>query len=452
MAIFNIVKLSNLMRFKRLDPEYYEPTYIELYDVLTRIDSVRLGDKLYAQVKDGIHDSIDYDPNSGIRCLSAQSVKRGFFDLKANTFISEEQHRKNKRTELQKGDVIISSVGTIGNAAVVDESVLPSNADRHVGIIRPNKMLDPHYLSAFLNCKYGIFQTMRESTGNVQKNLFIDKMKEILVPILPDQGHIAKEMSEGIELINKSRYKFREAQSLLLDVFEYDEGWKNDLTYTADYLTIINNKRFDAEYFHPKFLNLIEHIEDFRYGVCKLSDYANISKELRNPSLDQDRNFVYVELSDVDPENGSIFERSIIKGMDAPSRARMVLHEGDIIVSSVTGSLDKVAYVDKTFDNSIGSTGFFVLKPINGVSPFFLLALFKSPIVQLQLERESTGTVLTSIRKSSLEYLILPNIPVEFTRNIEELVKDSLEDLSKGREKVQSAITYIEEHIDNFKA
>ena len=40
----------------------------------------------------------------------------------------------------------------------------------------------------------------RESTGNVQKALFIDKMKEILVPVLP-QEQIAKEMQKATSLI-----------------------------------------------------------------------------------------------------------------------------------------------------------------------------------------------------------------------------------------------------------
>ena len=99
-------------------------------------------------------------------------------------FISEDAHSKNPRTALKKDDVIVSTVGTIGNCPVVDESVLPANSDRHVGIIRIEKDFLPYFLSTFLLTKYGKFQTLRESTGNVQLNLFLYKIRELIVPCL----------------------------------------------------------------------------------------------------------------------------------------------------------------------------------------------------------------------------------------------------------------------------
>ena len=72
--------------------------------------------------------------------------------------------------------------------------------DRHVGIIRIRKdaEVDPFYLAAFFNCSYGRFQTWRESTGNVQLNLFIEKINELLVPIGPQFNVIGKQVSNGL--------------------------------------------------------------------------------------------------------------------------------------------------------------------------------------------------------------------------------------------------------------
>ena len=76
----------------------------------------------------------------------------------------------NPRTALRKNDVIISTVGTIGNCAVVDESILPANSDRHVGIIRIKNEYSSYVLSTFFLSKFGRIQTMREATGNVKLN------------------------------------------------------------------------------------------------------------------------------------------------------------------------------------------------------------------------------------------------------------------------------------------
>ena len=137
-------------------------------------------------VTDGIHTSIDYDKNSGINLISATSPKQNVFNLTRNAYISEAAHIANPRTALRENDIILSTVGTIGNCAVVNTDILPANSDRHVGIIRLNSSINPYVLSTFLLTKYGRNQTVREATGNVQPNLFLYKIKEIIVPIFGD--------------------------------------------------------------------------------------------------------------------------------------------------------------------------------------------------------------------------------------------------------------------------
>lgn len=127
----------------------------------------------FCDVTDGIHTSIDYDEESCVNLISATSPRENYFDLSRNAKISEKAHKDNPRTALRLHDVVLSTVGTIGNCAVVDQSVLPANSDRHVGIIRVKKEYSPYVVSAYLLSKYGRMQTFRETTGNVQPNLFL---------------------------------------------------------------------------------------------------------------------------------------------------------------------------------------------------------------------------------------------------------------------------------------
>lgn len=90
----------------------------------------------FCDVTDGIHTSIDYDEESCVNLISATSPRENYFDLSRNAKISEKAHADNPRTALRLHDVVLSTVGTIGNCAVVDQNVLPANSDRHVGIIR----------------------------------------------------------------------------------------------------------------------------------------------------------------------------------------------------------------------------------------------------------------------------------------------------------------------------
>jgi hypothetical protein len=213
----SIIKYSQLNFEKRFDPEYFQKEYLRLNAVIEAKPNIKIAD--FAFITDGIHTSIDYCEESNINLISAASPQQNTFNLSRQVFISEVAHAKNPRTALKLNDVIISTVGTIGNCAVVDKSILPANSDRHVGIIRINKDVSPYYLSTFLLTKYGRFQTLRESTGNVQLNLFIYKIGLLQVPILSREFQLLIEstVKKGHQLIGQSKANYTQAEQTLLE-------------------------------------------------------------------------------------------------------------------------------------------------------------------------------------------------------------------------------------------
>ena len=174
-----------------LGPWYYQPHYLRMERELAACSTTPLG--AIAMVTDGIHASPDIVDSGGVPYLSAKCVKDNRIVTGACIQISRAQHAANPRTRPKPGDVLITTVGTIGNAAVVTDELSYVNADRHLGIIRlADGVMDPYYLSTFLNSAYGRFQTLRESTGNVQLNLFIHKIKQLRVPLLPCAPDVAQ--------------------------------------------------------------------------------------------------------------------------------------------------------------------------------------------------------------------------------------------------------------------
>ncbi len=171
------VMYSSLNAEHRIDAEYFSREHVSLYQAVKSRPNIILGD--IADVTDGIHASFEYDENSNINMISATSPRDNYFDLSREAIISEQLHRDNPRTALKAGDVILSSVGTIGNCAVVTDDILPANSSRSVGIIRLKSSLLPNVLACFLLSKYGRNQSDREKTGNVQPCLFIYKIKEV---------------------------------------------------------------------------------------------------------------------------------------------------------------------------------------------------------------------------------------------------------------------------------
>jgi len=83
-----------------------------------------------------------------------------------------------------------------------------------------------------------------------------------------------------------------------------------------------------------------------------------------NPSMsNQMEPFNYIDLSSIDQRGKRIVGTSKIHPKEAPSRARQLVQEGDVLVSTVRPNLNGVAYVPKKLDGATASTGFCVLRP-----------------------------------------------------------------------------------------
>ncbi|MCC7543569.1 restriction endonuclease subunit S [bacterium] len=368
----------------RFDSEYYHPQNLLLSQTLKSKGHNQIDD--FAFVTDGIHASIDFDENSKINLLSAKAPKENYFDLSGTGFISKVQDEKNKRTRLKENDIVVSTVGTIGNCAVVDKSILPANSDRHVGIIRIEKSYQPYFISSFLLSKYGRFQTLRESTGNVQLNLFIYKIKEITVPNLSQnfQKLIQDVCFEAHILKTYSVKLYSQAEQLLLsELGLLDWQPEHQLAFVKNYSDTQQADRFDAEYFQPKYEEIVEAVKKYRNGFDELGNLVKIKD--RNFTPKDNEQYKYIELANIS-SNGEINGYTENFGNELPSRARRKVQKDDLIVSSIEGSLESIALITEDWKNALCSTGFFAVNS-DKINSETLLVLLKTKVGQLQLKK-----------------------------------------------------------------
>lgn len=236
------------------------------------------------------------------------------------------------------------------------------------------------------------------------------------------------------------------------------QNWKpaHVLAYTRNYSQAARARRMDAEHFQPKYAELRAHVRNYPHGYLEITDIATNSDETTEPRAHPKQEYNYIELAGINQVIGTIETANEIKGKDAPSRARMLLRKGDVIASTVEGSLDKVALVSEEYHGAIGSTGFFVLRP-RTVPSGYLLALTKSNIVQAQMRCESSGTILAAVPAKSLRNIIVPNIPPDKRDNIAELVqqahaarREAKSIMEKAKRAVEIAIEEGEEKAMEF--
>jgi len=445
MITYSVIQKSKLEGARRLDAEYYQPEYLKAMKNLKLFPIEKLGNIAY--ITDGEHGSPIFDEKSGIKYFSAQHVRDGFIDDSDAKNISKIIDEKNRRSRLQKGDVLLSTVGTIGFAGIVTEDLLPANIDRHVGrIALKEETLDPHFLVAFLNSSFGRFQTIREATGNVQLNLFIDKIKELKVPKI-DNHDIGQKVKGALQGLKNSKNLYSQAEELLLE----ELGLKNvkprdDLFYIVNLSSVKSAHRADAEYFQPKYERILEKIKDKM--VKLLGELVSIKKGFE-PGSDvyQNEGKLFIRVSNVS-KNGLIDKDQKYLSDELYQRLRKDFEPKTEEILLTKDATPGVAYVLKEFVEGIIAGGIIRLKLKEDIEDEYLALCINSIIGQMQIERDAGGSVISHWKPDQIKKLQVPIPPRSTQQKIADLVRQSHQARKKAKALLEKAKREVEESIE----
>lgn len=449
MAVYSIIKLSELEGAKRIDAEYYKPEYLELMSKIKSQKSKVVLKDLVNQIVSGSYVNTYF--NEGTLYLRVNNITEDGFDLSDLKFVDINFSKIPKKILVKTGDIVLGRTGTIGISHLVDERVNNAVMSQHITKVIINEgSINKHYLVAYLNSKFARKQMEREALGSMQVELTLDATRNLLIitPLEKLQKEIGDLVKKNYNLKRQSENLYSQAENLLLEELGLkDFKPEYEKTYTANLSDAFSAHRIDAEYFQPAFEQVIEKIKKYPNGFKRLLKYVENVKPDFDPTKHPEQTFSYVELADIDSSIGIIHSINEIKGEEAPSRARRILKDQDVIVSSVEGSLEKVALIDKEHDGCLASTGFFQFRPLD-ILPEVLLILSKTIVLQSQLKKKCSGTILTAVPKESLRNIIIPLLPLKIQQKIASLVQQSHEARRKAKELLEVAKKAVEIAIE----
>ena len=450
MAVWTELNLTQLADL-RLDADYYQPRYLKLDNELDKLDPVKTGDIAY--VTDGIHGSPDVVEEGGIRYLSAKCVKDNYFVLDDSLQISKAQDAKNPRTRPKVEDILLTTVGTIGNAAVVTPEVLPANTDRHLGLIRLRSGgdFDPYFVSTFLNSEYGRFQTLRESTGNVQLNLFIYKIKSLKVPALKC-AHVVAEMTRSAYAKKKeSESLYVSAQQIMLSELGLDSlDLSSVLSYKRPYSEAVATHRLDAEYYRPRYYQLMKSLK--KAAKAKTSArLSSISSPLRYGTSDKlsytETGVPFLRLTDLENRRFDLATVLRISSKEAVEQEAAVARARDVLVSR-SGTLGVAVAIPDELQGAIFGSYFIRVRPDSTkVHPDFLALYINSFCGSLQVERLNTGTVQTNLTIPAIESIYVVFGDLEWQEIFVKKVHESVHALQESKRLIKDAKRIVEESV-----
>ena len=202
--IENIIE-SRQQELQKLD-DLIRARFVEMFGdpVYSAIDSkIELSD-ICEKITDGEHGSVARVAN-GHPFLNAKHIlKTGFIDWKTITYIGDEDHQRiYKRCNPEKGDILLTTTGTIGNVAIMPECEEVS-MDRGITLLKINRhKVTSEFVAEML--KHPSIQMAMGANVHASAigHLFMNKVKK-LPAILPSMKKQI-EFTTFVQQIDKSK-------------------------------------------------------------------------------------------------------------------------------------------------------------------------------------------------------------------------------------------------------
>ena len=443
-SIVNYQSVLDSSHSMRIDAEFFHPDYLEIQHQLEKIGSHRLID-FQVKIRHPIEIKRNY-VDEGVLLLRGQNVRPLSIDLTSNpVYISEEDAERLKENTIRYKNILIMRSGAnVGQCAIyLENNDAISMSDT---LIIQSEKLNPFFLAVFLNTKQGVALIERGKYGSAQPHIAPPFLYQISIPVWDSLPTLIEEVylhSKNLTELSKARYI--EAQTLFLSELGLtDYQPKHQLTFVKNFSDTERTGRIDADYFQPKYDDIVNAIKNYAGGWDTLENLAHLKD--RNFKPETETKYKYIELANIG-SNGEVTGCMVELGQDLPTRARRKVGTGDVIVSSVEGSLESIALITEEYDNALCSTGFHVVYS-DLLNSEVLLVLLKSSVGQLQLKKGCSGTILTAINKDEFSKIAIPKIREEKQTEIQQKVLESFTLRKRAKELLESAKRAVEIAIE----
>ncbi len=439
------IMLGDVIKNNRIDAECYRKRNLFLNHIIETFYHKLIND--FATVTDGEHGSPDLDDNSGILYLSGHNVKDNVLDLSDVRYCSKELHIKNSRSALTTNSVLLSIVGTVGNASVVYQDLI-ANTDRNVATIKNiSSIVNPYYLSTFLNSKFGKYQMQLLSTGNVQPllNLLQVKSIKVCIPNISFQSEIEQVVKSAHSNLQQSKSLYSEAEDILLSELGL-KGWQpNNKPTNIKQLkeSYLASGRLDAEYYQPKYDEIESVIKKYRNGSDLIRNLFSQNTEVCDF---KEEAYNYIEIGDINIGDGTA-NYNLIQKDELPDNAKRVLHKNDILISKVRPYRGAVSIIDIDDERLIGSGAFTVLRENSTYKKEVLQILLRTQIYKDWLLKWNVGSSYPVIKDEDILNLPIPKIPNQVQTEIAAYVQKSISLRNEAKQLLESAKLKVEDAI-----
>ena len=428
----------------RIDAEYWHPSFIKNSRLVPEDKKIKkfVCQKLLNIKSSPIHREFEYLEISNISLNSFQ-----YETIK----IQEGEEPDRAHYILEKNDVAVSTVRPNRNAvAFIDkEGVIGSSG---LAVLRARD-IEPEYLFAFCKTDYFIKCLMRENKASMYPAVSNKNILE--VPLFMPSENFRRKIKENIQkalsYVEKSKDLLVEAQSILLSELGLSDCQpKHQLAFIKQYSEVEKTERMDAEYFQPKYEEIIHKIKNYKGGWDTLENLGNFS----NGSFISERYYsesgkkFYIRIKELSFNGPLEKEKMIFVKENFITGKETTVRENDFVFATIGATIGKVNIITKEFSGSYPSnnTSKFTLKKTG--SPFYFETLLRSFVVQQQIKRLLKKTTQAKIANKDLQKIVVPLLPEKIQNHIQTKIFKSLNLHKQSKQILEDSKYAVEKAIE----
>jgi restriction endonuclease S subunit len=391
-----------------------------------------------------------------IRCLN---IKNGILNFNDVLYIDKRSNELLWKSEIKPQMVLVTMSGTVGNATVaLEQWKYPINSNQDIAKIEVCK-INPFYLSTFLNTKYGYSQMIRLQAGAIQQHLYLSQIEKIIIPKvnLDFQNQIEYNIKNAHLKREQSQQLYQQAEELLLEAIGINKGAcplvrkettnVNIKSFRESFLT---TGRLDAEYYQPKYEEIIGKIKEQQYDL--LGNLVTIQKSIE-PGSDvySDEGLPFLRVADYNKFGFGEPEKKLADSFCKDNQALIekLKPEKETILFTKDGTVG-TAYLlreDADFITS-GAILHLKVKDTKRVLPEYLTLALNSQLVQMQAERDAGGSIILHWRVGEIEKVVVPIVDYNVQQQIAELVEKSFYLRRESERLLEEAKVMVEREIE----
>lgn len=287
--------------------------------------------------------------------------------------------------------------------------------------------VEPSFFATYFQVNQARLLPLITKHGTTVQSVNTAELQQLLIPLPPleIQRALVNEMEAAR---NERRRKLAEADELLQSL----DGWLlaqlgleppsvDDRKVFAVHRGNLQG-RIDPQFHLPRFENILKTISQTHH--FPLGSVASFSREVWNIKEEMEQGetvFRYIEISGVNRETGEAKAEDTLIA-EAPSRARMFVRQGDIIVSLTRPHHGSIAQIDASLDSCVASTGFAVLRQfdLERVNVDYLWAVLRTQTCLQQMRQRSSGGNYPAITEDELSKILVPAPSLEAQKVIAE--------------------------------